>query len=161
MGKGFIQENLGEGHYLVVLDIDVRYAREQLAAIQAYLAEFQPAYQEATERKDQAKAALGPINSRLHEYLARAQAESKAAYEVMIAAYEFWRDLIRSRGEVFPGSFASRRTLCRRRHIRSQHPDHGFKVKRLGEEVIYPRVACGLALFRQDAGCQSDNGQPG
>ena len=52
MGKGFIQENLGEGHYRVALDIDVSYAREQLAAIQAYLAELQKSYQDAADRKD-------------------------------------------------------------------------------------------------------------
>ena len=84
MGKGFIQENLGDGHYRVALDIDVSYAREQLAAIQAYLAEFQSAYEEAAERKEEAKAALGPINARLQEYLSAAQTESTMAYDAML-----------------------------------------------------------------------------
>ena len=76
MGKATIRENLGDGHYRVALDIDVSYAREQLASIQQYLAEFQPTYQQAIELKDQAKAALERINTRLHHYLATAQAES-------------------------------------------------------------------------------------
>lgn len=93
MGKGTIRENLGEGHYRVALDIDVSYAREQLAAIKAYLDEFQTPYQEAVERKEQAKAALTPINDRLSAYLSTAQAESETAYAAMQSAYTFWRDL--------------------------------------------------------------------
>ena len=94
MGKGTIRENLGDGHYRVALDIDVSYAREQLASIQQYLAKFQPIYQEAIERKDQAKAALEPINTRLHHYLATAQAESETAYAALQSAYAFWQDLL-------------------------------------------------------------------
>jgi hypothetical protein len=94
MGKGTIRENLGDGHYRVALDIDVSHAREQLAAIQQYLAEFQPSYQQAIERKEQAKAALTPLNDRLSSYLATAQSQSESAYAAMQSAYAFWRDLM-------------------------------------------------------------------
>jgi hypothetical protein len=94
MGKGTIRENLGDGHYRVALDIDVSHAREQLAAIQAYLAEFQPSYQQAIERKEQAKAALTSLNDRLSSYLATAQSQSESAYADMQSAYAFWRNLM-------------------------------------------------------------------
>ena len=94
MGKGTIRDNLGDGHYRVALDIDVSHAREQLAAIQAYLAEFQPSYQQAIERKERAKAALTPLNDRLSSYLATAQSLSETAYVAMQSAYNFWRDLM-------------------------------------------------------------------
>jgi tetratricopeptide (TPR) repeat protein len=102
MGKGTIRENLGEGHYRVALEIDVRYAREQLASIQQYLDAFQKAYQDASDRKDQAKAALSPLNARLSAYLATAQAESEIAYADLQAAYAFWRDLVAAQPE--PGA---------------------------------------------------------
>lgn len=107
MGKGTIRENLGEGHYRVALEIDVRYAREQLAAIQEYLDAFQKAYQDATDRKAQAKAALSPLNARLSAYLATAQAESETAYADMQSAYAFWRDLVAAQPESGEVSFHS------------------------------------------------------
>jgi hypothetical protein len=94
MGKGIIVEHLGEAHYRIGLDIEVTYARNQLFALQTYLAEFAPAYQEATEKKDAARAALTPINDRLTEYLRAGQEASQAAYDAMVAAYEAYRDAV-------------------------------------------------------------------
>jgi hypothetical protein len=94
MGKGIIVEHLGEAHYRIGLDIEVGYARNQLFALQTYLAEFAPAYQEATEKKDTARAALTPINDRLTEYLRAGQEASQAAYDAMVAAYEEYRDAV-------------------------------------------------------------------
>ena len=96
MGKGVIVEHLGDAHYRIGLDIDVSYARDQLAAIDLYLAEFAAKYQEATDAKNEAQAALAPINARLTEYLADAQAASQAAYDAMVAAYEEWVDAVAS-----------------------------------------------------------------
>ena len=94
MGKGIIVEHLGDAHYRVGLDIDVSYARDQLAAIQLYLDEFADKYQGATDAKDEAKAALGPINTRLTEYLSAAQTASQSAYDAMIGAYDVWLDAV-------------------------------------------------------------------
>jgi hypothetical protein len=94
MGKGVIVEHLGDAHYRIGLDIDVSYARDQLAAINLYLDEFAAKYQEATDAKNEAQAALAPINARLTEYLADAQAASQAAYDAMVAAYDAWVDAV-------------------------------------------------------------------
>ena len=94
MGKGIIVEHLGDAHYRVGLDIDVSYARDQLAAIQLYLDEFADKYQSATDAKDEAKAALAPINTRLTEYLSAAQTASQSAYDAMIGAYDVWFDAV-------------------------------------------------------------------
>lgn len=94
MGKGVIVEHLGDAHYRIGLDIDVSYARDQLTAINLYLAEFAEKYQEATDAKNEAQAALAPINTRLTEYLADAQAASQAAYDALVAAYDVWVDAV-------------------------------------------------------------------
>jgi hypothetical protein len=138
MGKGFIRENLGDGHYRVALDIDVSYAREQLAAIQAYLAEFQKPYQEATDRKNQAKAALGPINTRLYEYLAAAQAESKASYEAMIAAYDFWRDLVVAQPDSGAVSFLRQALTDASKVFDEAHATYHASLLNSGNEDIPP-----------------------
>ena len=96
MGKGVIVSHLGDAHYRIGLDIDVSYARNQLAAIQTYLDGFAPKYQEATEAKDAARAALTPINDRLTDYLAAGQAASQAAYDDMVAAYEAYADAVQN-----------------------------------------------------------------
>lgn len=96
MGKGVIISHLGDAHYRIGLDIDVSYARNQLLAIQTYLDEFAPKYQEATEAKDAAKAALTPINDRLTDYLAAGQAAGQAAYDAMVAAYEDYADAVQN-----------------------------------------------------------------
>lgn len=96
MGKGVIVSHLGDAHYRIGLDIDVSYARNALYGLQTYLAEFAPAYAEATQKKDDALAALTPINDRLTDYLAAGQAASQAAYDAMVAAYEDYADAVQN-----------------------------------------------------------------
>ena len=103
MGRGVIVSHLGDGHYRVGLDIDVSYARNQLVAIQTYLDEFAPAYQEATEKKDTARQETA---ARVRHEL---QAHRDEARGVLVQVHQ-QRQLFLER----PHFFASRRSSAAR-----------------------------------------------
>lgn len=90
MGRAKIKENLGEGHYLVALDIDVTYAKKVYDEHKAYLAEFQPKLDEAKQERDDLKQAYDDAGIEIRDYLAPLQEASEAAYAEMTAAYEAW-----------------------------------------------------------------------
>ena len=96
MGRAKILENLGEGHYRIGLDLDLSYARRQLAEAQAYLAAFAARYQAAQDAVTDARAALVTVNDDLSSYLAAAQAACESAYQAERAAYQDYIDAVNS-----------------------------------------------------------------
>lgn len=90
MGKAKIKEHLGDGQYLIDLDIDVRYAKSRVEYLYLEIAKYQKKIDESKQKVDELKEAFKEAGVDLQDYLTPLKEASEAAYAEMIQAYEAW-----------------------------------------------------------------------